>query len=427
MIRWAKNQLQKMTHAGATWLFSILPRTNFDYAREVGTGHGSSVLMAPIKFVQRVFTEAPLRMRRNDKIIKSHPFISLLGRPNEFYSGDALWRAIIGSWFLQGNAYLLKVWNAFEPVELWWIPPWMIEPVGPRDGSEFISGYKYKLPGREPQLLATDSIVHLRNGLDPRNPRLGMSDLYCLLREVFSDDEASNFVSSLLRNSGVPGIVVSPKQGVASPDDVQATEEKLKQQMTGDGRGNPLVMRGATEVKQFAWSPAQMELGSIRDVSEERVCPVIGIPAAVVGFGTGLQQTKVGATMRELVQLAWIGCVLPTQRSFASDLALHLLPNFEAAAEEFEVFFDDAMVTVLQESEKEKAARLDVGVQGGWVRVDEARSSSRLEVDEADKVYLRDPTKIAVKAGEEQPAPVAHTATSPEQKINGAAINGPPQ
>ncbi len=142
MIRWARNQLHKMTHAGASWLFSILPRTNFDYAREVGTGHGSSVIMAPVKFIQRVFPEAPLRMRHDGQIIKDHPFIRLLEKPNPFYSGNSLWRAILASWFLQGNAYLLKVWNGFEPVELWWIPPWMIKPVGPRDGSVFISHYE---------------------------------------------------------------------------------------------------------------------------------------------------------------------------------------------------------------------------------------------------------------------------------------------
>ncbi|MDA2936824.1 phage portal protein [Acidobacteria bacterium AH-259-A15] len=416
MISWVKNQLRKMTHPLRSWLFQLLPRTRFDYAREVGTGHGSSVVMAPIKFIQRVFPEAPLRMRRKvgeqDQIFNDHDLIKLLRRPNDFYSGNSLWRAIIASWFLQGNAYLIKIRNAFQPVELWWIPPWLIGPAWPKDGSTFISHYEYKPAGGEKLKLDPSSVIHLRNGLDPRNPRVGMSDLYSLLREVFTDDEASNFTASILRNSGVPGLIISPKQGTASGDDVLATKERFMQERTGDRRGEPLVMRGPTEVHQFAWSPAQMELGTIRDVSEERVCATIGIPAAVVGFGTGLQQTKVGATMRELVQLAWIGCILPTQHAFSEDLKVQLLPDFEPDPDNWDIFFDDAMVAVLQESEKERAERLSIGVDGGWMRVDEARGASRLEVSEADKIYLRDPSKVAVPVGQKQPA-------LPQRRLNG--------
>src|SRR5436190_1968414 len=261
-------------------------------------------------------------------------------------------------------------------------------PVGDKDA--FIDHYEYTT-NVEVVSVPVSEVVHFRNGLDPRNPRLGMSDLHSVLREVFSDDEASNFAASILRNMGVPGVIISPKNGTVTAEDAKAAEQVFMQRFGGDRRGQALAMRAATEVHQFAWSPAQLELSSIRDVSEERVCAILGTPAAVVGFGSGLQQTKVGATMRELVQLAWISCIGPMQHAMALDIANQLLPDFEPKPDEYTTFFDEAQVQALQENEAERARRLNVGVVGGWVKVSEARRAFRLPVAPEDEVYLRNP------------------------------------
>ena len=55
--------------------------------------------------------------------------------------------------------------------------------------------------------------MHFRFGLDPENDRKGRSPLAGVLREVFTDDEAANYTASLLRNMGVPGIIVSRRGG----------------------------------------------------------------------------------------------------------------------------------------------------------------------------------------------------------------------
>lgn len=400
MFAWLAKHLSRMFHSRGNGLFSLLPRTRFNYQRQVGRGDGSSVVMAPVKFIQRVFPEAPLRVRRRDRdedvILEDHSLIRRIKRPNRFYSGNALWRATIACWIADGNAYWLKVrGERMNVVELWWVPPWLITPKWPEDGSEFISHYEYASGGR-PLNLPVEDVVHFRNGLDPRNPRLGMSDLHSVMREIFSDDEASNFVASILRNSGVPGVVISPKEGTATPEDAQSTKEWFLQETTGDRRGGPLVMRTASNVQQFSWSPAQMELGSLRDVSEERVCAILGIPAAVVGFGAGLQQTKVGATMRELVQLAWISGITPMQHVMSDDLQNQLIPDFESNPDRVEVFFDEAMVEALQESEKEKADRWNIMINGGWAKVAEGRRAFRLPVTGEDEVYLRKPNVITV-------------------------------
>jgi hypothetical protein len=100
------------------------------------------------------------------------------------------------------------------------------------------------------------------------------------------------------------------------------------------------------------------DVGPIRDISEERVCAALAIPAAVVGFGTGLQQTKVGATMREMVKLAWQGGIEPNQAIMADELDRSLLPEFQKNIDLFRTHFDTSQVEALAESPTEKTTRV---------------------------------------------------------------------
>lgn len=394
MIReWFGKARNAFRHSAASWIFGLLPRTAFNYEREVGKGFGSSVVMAPVKFIQRVFPEAPLRLKRSssEDYFPVHPFLDLTSNPNRFYGGNALWRATIAAYILDGNAYWYKARNeVMDPVELWWLPPWQVRPISPMDGSAFITHYEYRPQGGEVIEISPNDLVHFRNGLDPRDPRLGLSDLHSVLREVFSDDEASNFTASILRNMGVPGVVISPKAGAIDEKTAAAAEARFARRFGGDMRGSVMAMRGPTDVHQFAWSPAQLELSSVRDVSEERVCAVLGVPAAVVGFGSGLQQTKVGATMTELIKLAWIAAIIPMQHAMAGDLAAQLLPEFVSYPKGYQVYFDDAQVTALQESETERTRRLNMAWLGGWAKRSEARRALRLPVTDEDDVYIGD-------------------------------------
>ena len=419
MLGWMRKALGQMRHPQPSLLSlgleqsgffsSTLPRTRFNYQREVGSGYGSNVVMSPINWVARTFPEAPLAVeqetREGFEADSRHELVRLISRPNDFYSGNTLWQATLQSWWLAGNAYWIKVRNAQrKPIELWYVPHWMIGPKWPEDGSVFISHYEYRPRGVGERIEAED-VIHFRNGLDPRNPRLGMSPLYPIMREIFTDDEASNFTASVLRNQGLIGFIVSPKEkGVTpSPETVKEMKQFLGSNFTGDRRGVPMVTSEPIHVDTLSFSPESFDMTSIRNLSEERVCSAINIPAAVVGFGTGLQQTKVGATMQSLKRLAWEGNLIPTQRFFAETIERYLLPDFEERPERFRVVFDRSEVEAMKESENELNERLTQAVQGGYMQVAEAREEKGLEVTDADRIYLRPIAMIEVPAGEPRP------------------------
>lgn len=404
--------LNAMRHTGpASFLLGLLSRTKFDYAKEVGTGIDSSVVMAPIQWIQRAFPEARLRamiMRKDEfEEIEKHPLTALVVNPNPAYSDFHLWSATLFSYLVAGNAYWLKVKAlSGKVVELWYVPHWLLVAKWPADGSQYISHYEYKPAGSNVIRLEPDDIVHFRHGIDPRNTRLGLSPLHGVIREIFMDLEASNFVASLLRNLGIPGVVISPDSDVTvAPDDAKAVKAWFKEEFGGDRRGAPLVMAMKTKVQTYGFNPKEMDLSVVRDVAEERVCASLGIPAAVVGFGAGLQQTKVGATMSEMRRLAWINGIIPLHRAFAIELKRSLLPDFEKDPAKVTLEFDLTDVTALEEDLNKRAERVNIGVVGGWIQVSEARRALGEDVVDADNIYLRNLTTIEVPAGESAPVP----------------------
>lgn len=388
-----------------------LPRTRYPYRRDVREGLDSGVVMAPINWILRNFTEAELRMQRKSAgmwaPMETHPIVELVDHPNPSYDGDLLWKATCVSYFLDGNAYWHKVRNVFgQVIELWYIPHFLIDPIAPRGGLGYLSHYNYRPTGfGQPIELQPRDVIHFRFGLDPRNVRKGLSPLQPLLREVFTDDEAANFSASLLRNMGVPGGVIAPKDSdsVPSPDDIKELKEYMKTGFTGDKRGEWLVLGTPTEVAQFGFNPQNLMLGSMRDIAEERVCAALGIPAAVVGFGAGLQSTKVGATMKELRRLAWTSCLQPTQRTLSRQLTQSLLPDVISQTARFRLRFDVSSVPAFQEEEHEHTKKVALQVSSGMLRVDRGQEALGLEVDDTQAIYLRPSNVIAITPGVEPP------------------------
>ena len=144
-------------------------------------------------------------------------------------------------------------------------------------------------------------------------------------------------------------------------------------------------MLGPTKVEQFGFSPKDLDLSPLRDISEERVCAALGVPAAVVGFGSGLQQTRVGATMRELRQLAWTNGVIPLQRRIAGEVTRTLVPLFPEAAT---ASFDNSEVEALRENQDTRATRIERLVRAGVLTRGEGRTELGFEAAAGDDVYL---------------------------------------
>ena len=370
-------------------MFMATPHAPVDYAAEVGNGLLSSVVMPVAQYIMRAFPEAPLVVRTlqddESEIVDRHPLVALVNRPNRYYPGTVLWMATLVDWSWFGESYWrILLQRGGLPGELWWVPPWSIEPKWPSDGSEFISHYEYRPELGTTIRLEVDEVLHFRHGLDPWNPRHGLPPLRAILREIWADREASSWIGALLRNMAIPGMIVSPKgDAVINDADTEVVKTYIMSRFTGEHRGEPMVLGAPTQVDRLSWSPNDMDLSVVRNTAEERVCSALGIPAAVIGFGSGFENSKVGATMHEFVRIAWNNGLIPLQRLLAAELQRVLLPQFEPDTERFQVGWNYDEVQALEQDQNALATRYQGLFEKNLLKRGECRQALGYESDDA--------------------------------------------
>jgi phage portal protein BeeE/DNA-binding CsgD family transcriptional regulator len=354
-----------------------------DVRASVGDGGGTALISAAVNWMFRELVPAQPVLRQYGvedlqhegvpTTIRRHAALDLLQRPNPYYDGTTMRMACALSYLVDGNVYKWKIRSPMgRVVAEWWLPHWCVVPWG---NKEFIDYYRYSVLGQVEEIDPAD-IEHLRFGLDPANPRRGLSPIRGVLREVYTDEEYARFSASLAHNFGFPGAVIIPgKDVVAAKESREEIKKRFDDEFGADGRGRSIVLNANAEVKFLQWSPKDLDLSSLRDVPEERVSSVTGIPAAVLGFGTGLQQVKVGATMRELRSMGWEGALIPFLTQTAQTDTAQLLPDFLAGRElaRTEVDFDLSKIAALSEMHLRKAETESMLVRSRIKKVDEAR------------------------------------------------------
>jgi len=413
------------------WMWPFLPSSRYDYARECGDLWLNSAVGPTIGWIQRNFVEAELQVvdeddDGNQKKRHGHPMITMIESPNPYYSGIDLWYATVLSYCVNGNAYWLKARDndgAGRTVQLWWCPHWMLYPQWPDDGSKFISHYLYRINGVDTPV-AVEDVVHFRFGLDPLNSRMGLSPLAAVLREVCTDNEISNYSASIMRNMGVPGMVVSPKEsGAIIPfGEEQNIRARFEAAFTGDDRGLPLINTVPLDITVPGFNPDQLAIEVMRKVPEERITAALGIPASVVGLGAGLDRSTFN-NLKESRQAAYENGIIPMQKAVAVTLNRQLLIDFEdgdpgttvpienqpdPTPTDAKTVWNYRKVTVLQEDLNKKSERYGQLFKDGLIKRSEGRSELGYAITPDDEVYSSDvETANQVEIAKSTPRPVA--------------------
>ena len=367
----------------------------------MGNGASNSAVVACLQTLGMSFSEASLMVKQQDKDglqqeLINHPFTMLMRRPNPYMSGDIVQQYIINAMHVSGDAYLIKQKNnAGQLVALYPLMPEQVTPKGNDD--ELITHYEYDTNNRNVMVMPQD-MVHIRLGLDQTNHRQGFAPLRSVLREIYGDESAGQMATALLSNSGVPNVVISPKQDFGLTEtEAEQVQRAFKQKVGGKNRGMPLVLSGSMDVKKMAFSPTELDIGTLRRVPEERISAVLGVPAILAGLGAGLDRATY-SNARELREFFTESKLIPLWKQVGEELTQQVLLRDYEVSDDGCAEYDFADVRALQADQDALYSRMNVGVQGGWITIKEAREEVGLPVDESQEVYLLDANKILTPA-----------------------------
>ncbi len=347
----------------------------------------NSAVFACLMAIATAYPEPPLTVYRKsssgiEKKLVDHPLQAILDTPtpNGELSMDEILFWTAWAKHVDGNAYWVKVRSGNAEngnvVELWPISPTLINPVSER--GEWISFYRYQDAPNHYVRISVANVIHFRLGVDDRDHRKGLAPLKSLMRQVATDDEADNFVSQLLKNYAIPGLVVIPQAGTTLDEDqADRLTERLRRKFGSENRGNVAVMSRESKVEQFGFSPKDLDMSILHRIPEERISAVMQVPAIVAGLGAGLDRATY-ANFKEAREMFTEQKLIPQWRADAGKLNTSLKPDFSSNRRDF-VAFDLTNVRALQEDEDSKYTRLKAAVGKPWMTRNEARSDIGLD------------------------------------------------
>jgi HK97 family phage portal protein len=408
-----------------------LPGSSFNWRNQAGDLMLNSIVAIGMDWYIRNWSQGVPVVRRpmpdgQVETVADHPILQLLAQPTPNVPPSLVWSWILPDYQLLGNAYFRKVRVSGRVVGLQYLAADMMRPVGNKINP--LIKYQYTVDGTSYDI-ALEDLIHIRYGRDPQDSRFGRSPVTSVLREIATDNVAASAAFGMVRNGGMPSIMVGPdyKGGVEdlSEDDARQTKRKLQQDFTGDNAGSVLVMTGPFKVEQVSHKPSEMAFDEIRRKPEERVCAALGLNPLVLQLGSGLERATY-SNLEQATRSAWTDGMIPLMRQMSEALTIALLPDYEETQPGDYLEFDVANVPSLQADLNEDAERAERLYKSGIVDLATAKRVAGVTPSDDDEGYYH-PTAVPVQKDAQEllvpdAAPVSTARTADETaKLVGAA------
>jgi len=353
---------------------------------------GNSAALACLNVLGTAFSEPPLEVYlKTDEgleLILDHPASQLLANPNPNMSANLMNNYIVTSTAVYGDAFILKLKNdAGQVIQLVPLLPEMVEVKG--NNEQLITKYQYKQKGNTLDIMPED-MIHLRERIDPRNHRRGLAPLRSVMVEILGDAAASQMGAALVKNTGVPSVVISPKNDLSmTSDEAENIAEVFGRRFGGENRGRPLVISGGeVDIKTLSFSPKELEIGQLRYINEERISAVLGVPAILAGLGAGLARATL-ANSRELREFFTEQKLIPMWNHYANEFTKQLLRVDFEDNPAYMFKYDISDVRALSQDEDAEMQRIVQGFNAGFITVNEARQATQFPALDNGDYFVR--------------------------------------
>lgn len=380
---------------GSSMSLELYSAGDYDYKSMAGDKYDNSVVLSCIRFLAGGCAQSRIVLEQLGrgsqwKEVEKHPILETLRRPNRFYSARAIWEATILSDSVDGNAYwVINRKNSGLPGEFYYLDHTRVRPIS-ESAYDLIQAYEVQIPGGSWIVVPYEDVIHFRRGVDPKNPRRGMSRVGAVLREICTDNEASTYSASILRNMGVPGVIFVPKGDAvkdATPEQRQRLRDKWRE-FTADQRGEPMAASYPLEVIKPGFSPEDLVLDKVRNIPASRICSAFGIDPLVIHLPS---DNKTYSNYSEAEAQAYNNALLPMLCEFADQLQMQLFPLYPDLDESrYRLRFDTSKIQALQDDLDALHERLRKDWEANTITRAEFRSATGWPVSSADNVYYSD-------------------------------------
>ena len=302
---------------------------------------GNELVFACIREIATSTAEATLCLydANHDKIENS-PLANLIAKPAEGVTQYEFLENLITQLQIAGNAYVLKERARVGVVSLMLLRPDRIEVIPG-------GGYSYEVGGKKYMIPAED-IGHLKFP-NPNNDFYGLSPLQVLAKQINLDSDATTFTKAYFNNAGVPSGILKLRRKLSNQDEADRLRSAWHNKFQGNRNWHRIaILDEDATYEKMGGTLGEMEIPSLRNLSESRICSALGVPAILVGANIGLQRSTF-SNYAEARESFWEETLLPLYRRIEQFMVGLLEPEFQRERGYLEFDFSD--VRALQEDE----------------------------------------------------------------------------
>lgn len=244
-----------------------------------------------------LYRSAPSGKDEDRVEVTSHPALSVLNRPNDFYSRQELFETGQQHVDLTGIAFWVVAYDprfATMPLELWPVRPDKMTPV--TDPKAFLLGWIYTGPSGEKIPLDRKQVLACRMP-DPENPYMGLGPV----QSIKTDAEAKRYIAewnrNFFRNSAEPGGVI---QFDTMLDDTEfaTLQKRWAEQHRGTSNAHRVAILEKGKWIERKYTQRDMEFSTLNQVSSDVIREAFAFPAFMLGQVVDVNRASADASER---------------------------------------------------------------------------------------------------------------------------------
>jgi HK97 family phage portal protein len=359
--------------------FALLPGAKHDWELEAGRLYLNDVVSIACNWIAEKVNLCPLVVEERQGDGTWAPaydtgLAELWVKSNDNYDSFTRDLAMALSVITSGNAFLYIERDAFAglPIGLHWLDERYVFPLYPATGERYLDYWRYMVNGRTLNIPKED-VLHFRWGIDPLNTRLGLSKLKAVLRQICLLNEAAGYSVSILKNGGVPGLIITPEDSNDEllDDEGGEIESQVNRMTRGDNRGRTISLNRRIKIDTIGFSPEQMALDKLPNGAMPMVLAAIGTSPEVHGLPSA---TKTYDNFGVAIQAAWRSGVLPILGLIRSTISRRLMPEFGLDPRKYRVVHDLSQIPDLAENLNDRHKRARDNFTAGGISLNEFRA-----------------------------------------------------
>lgn len=264
--------------------------------------------------------------KKNQMLVKSHPLIKLLNKPNPMQSGKEFLETLYSYKQIAGNVYILIIEdNQKLPIELYLLRPDRVVII---PGSNLIpAAYQHKIDGTIEEfsvdpITGKSQILHIRN-FNPLSDWYGLSSIEAAAYSIDQHNQAGQWNQALLQNGARPSgaLVVNTAMnngaGSLNQRQYQELKNEIDQVFSGpQNAGRPILLEGGIEWKEMSLSPKDMDFIESKHSSARDIALALGVPPQLLG----IPGDNTYSNLQEARLALWEQTILPMIGSVVDNL-----------------------------------------------------------------------------------------------------------